>query len=97
MPEKLHMTVPSRFRCQGKLPDILVLHRENLDEEDYQWMEGYRVTTPAKTLENVVSQDQIQEHLVEQAAQEFVRRGLITRQEVLALIKAMPRSAKYFV
>ena len=97
MPEKLHMTVPSRFRCQGKLPDILVLHRENLDEEDYQWMEGYRVTTPAKTLENVVAQDQIQEHLVEQAARELVRRGLITRQEVLSLIKAIPRSAKYFV
>ena len=35
-------------------------------------MEGYRVTTPVKTLENVVAQDQIQEHLVEQAAQDFV-------------------------
>lgn len=35
MPAKLHMTVPKGFRRMAKTPDILILHRENLREDEF--------------------------------------------------------------
>jgi len=97
MPAKLHMTVPKSFRRSSKIPAILVLHRENLDEKDYQTMKGFKVTTPLKTLKDILIQGQIEDHLIGQAANEFKRRGLITRKDAIALIQQAPQAAKHFL
>src|SRR6516225_2053575 len=50
MPSKLHMTVPKSFRRNSLIPEILVLHRTNLDKADVQEMHGVRVTRPLRTI-----------------------------------------------
>ena len=48
MPAKIHLTVPPGFR--KKPPPILVLHRDRLRSDETQQAEGFRVTTPLRTL-----------------------------------------------
>lgn len=97
MPAKLHMTVPKKFRRSSAVPDILVLHFDDLDAQDYQVMSGYRVTTPSKTLLDIIAAETIENHLIQQAADEFRKRGLLTRQDVLMLVEREPKAAGYFI
>jgi predicted transcriptional regulator of viral defense system len=64
MPVKMHMTVPKGFRRNQPIPEVLVLHYQDLLSEDIEQRQGYRVTKPIKTLvdiaeEQSISQDQL--------------------------------------
>lgn len=48
MPGKIHMTVPPGFR--KKPSPVLVLHRGRLAPHEVEQREGFRVTTPLRTL-----------------------------------------------
>ncbi len=97
MPAKLHMTVPKKFRRNSEIPPLLVLHREDLDEKDYQSMRGFRVTTPSRTLLDIMAAGQIENHLIRQAVAEFTHRGLLTRKDALAIVDKVPGTAKFFI
>lgn len=97
MPVKLHMTVPKKFRRNSEMPPVLVLHPEDLNEKDYQTMRGFRVTTPLKTLLDIVAAGQIEDHLIQQAVSDFMHRGLLARKDVLAIIEKTPKAAKFFI
>lgn len=91
MPSKMHMTVPSRFRKQGAIPKNLKIHVAELSENDVENRQGYRVTTPLRTLldvikENVVAQDQIV-----QAIREGLERGLLSLHDIVQT----PELARY--
>src|SRR5713226_2847690 len=43
MPEKLHMTVPTGFRRNSRIPRVLVLHYDDLPERDSEVVRGVRV------------------------------------------------------
>ena len=48
MPAKIHMTVPPGFR---KTPSpVIVLHRDRLAPHEIEQRDGFRVTTPLRTL-----------------------------------------------
>jgi predicted transcriptional regulator of viral defense system len=49
-PAKLHMTVPVAFRRTAKTPNVLVLHRSNLDQKDIELRQGFAVTRPLRTI-----------------------------------------------
>jgi predicted transcriptional regulator of viral defense system len=82
MPAKLHMTVPPGFRRMAAIPDVLRLHRARLDERDVQTIDGVRVTTPVRTLLDVIAEGAIAQELLVQAADEALRRGVVRRPQL---------------
>jgi predicted transcriptional regulator of viral defense system len=79
LPERVHLTVPPGFR--KPCPKGCILHRARLSEPDLEHHDGFRVTTPLRTLLDVaigpVPRDQ-----VEKALREAVRQGLIRRSQI---------------
>ncbi len=49
-----HMTVPFGFRRMAKIPEILVLRRVKLQADEIVMKEGYKITTPLRTLIDLV-------------------------------------------
>jgi hypothetical protein len=45
-PAKLHMTVPTAFRRNSDIPDILVLHYADLPESDVKTAQGFKCSRP---------------------------------------------------
>jgi predicted transcriptional regulator of viral defense system len=82
MPSKLHMTVPLRFRRMAKIPEILVLHRVNLQPDEIVMKQGYKVTTPLRTLIDVIEEGLLAEDLLVQAVQDAKKKGLITKHAI---------------
>lgn len=82
MPSKLHMTVPMGFRRMAKIPEILVLHRVKLQADEIVVKQGYKVTTPLRTLIDVIEEGLLAEDLLVQAVQEAKKKGLITKHSI---------------
>lgn len=82
MPSKLHMTVPVGFRRMAKIPEILVLHREKLQADEIVMQQGYKITTPLKTLIDVLNDGVLAEDLLVQAVQDAKKKGLITKHAI---------------
>ncbi|WP_044882623.1 type IV toxin-antitoxin system AbiEi family antitoxin domain-containing protein [Neochlamydia sp. EPS4] len=84
MPSKLHMTVPLGFRRMAKIPEILILHRDNLHTDEIVMKQGYKVTTPLRTLIDVLEDSVLSEDLLMQAVQDAKKKGLITKYAIKA-------------
>lgn len=83
MPSKMHLTVPRGFRKQAAIPKILRLHFANLSESDVEVRQGFKVTTPLRTLIDIIDEAIIPQDQVAQAIHEALERGLISRQDLL--------------
>ena len=82
-PVKLHMTVPLGFRkAVRSTPKVLVLHREKLVSKDWRDFGSYKVTTPTRTLYDIISSNRISEEFVAQAVNEGLSRGLYPKEEL---------------
>lgn len=82
MPSKMYMTVPRTFRKRAKSPKVLVLHFADFSKEDIRSQQGYMVTSPLRTLLDVVETDRLSKDLVSQALHDALRTGLISREEL---------------
>ena len=82
MPAKLDMTVPPGFRRMAAIPGVLRLRHARLGERDVQTIDGVRVTTPLRTLIDVIAEGVIAPELQAQAVDETLRRGLIMRRQL---------------
>ena len=76
LPHETHVIVPKRFR--KKAPDGVVLHPADLAPDDVRERDGYRITTPLRTLLDVAASPLSLEHL-EAATGEALQRGLVRR------------------
>jgi predicted transcriptional regulator of viral defense system len=65
MPSKLHMTVPKNFRRNSTIPQILILHRADVDKSDVQDVSGVRVTRPLRTIIDLLRTKQVDERPTE--------------------------------
>lgn len=74
-PASMHLTVPSGFRSADPL---VVLHREPLDDPDIEERQGWRVTTPIRTLVDVAA-DSLSQEVVDAAVADALERGMLTR------------------
>jgi predicted transcriptional regulator of viral defense system len=81
MPVRLEMTVPPTFRRRTPIPSVLVLHRGTLAESDILRRSGYAVTTPLRSVLDLVSSESISRDIIRQAIREARHRGLITAAE----------------
>jgi len=87
MPAKMHMTVPISFRKRVAIPGHLHLHYANLAKKDMEIRSGYRVTTPLRTLTDVIDEGTLSEELISQAIREGVQRGLLLPHELSQISK----------
>jgi predicted transcriptional regulator of viral defense system len=85
MPAKLHMTVPKRFRKSIALPHVLRIYFTDLQESDWVEQQGYRVTTPIRTLLDLAGTRQISDEFLEQAVREGKNKGILTQQNIDSL------------
>jgi predicted transcriptional regulator of viral defense system len=84
-PAKLHMTVPTTFRRTAKTPNVLVLHRSNLDQKDIELRQGFAVTRPLRTIADLAAAESTSRDIVEQALIEGRRSGVITALQISRL------------
>ena len=83
MPDRVHLTVPPKFRKQ--IPLGCVLHRATLSPSDSEQRIGFWVTTPLRTLADVAESALSQEHL-DRAVYDALQRGLVRRQSLISVI-----------
>lgn len=84
LPAKLHMTVPkdwSRKRLQ--LPEHLVLHYDQLQDEETSWFGAIKTTKPLRTLLDCL-ESQLDPLLARQAYEEGLARGLFSTKQLEA-------------
>ena len=84
MPAKLDMTVPPGFRRMAAIPDVLRLRHARLTDREVHTIDGVRVTTPLRTLIDVIAEGVIATELQVQAVDEALRRGLVMRRQLEA-------------
>lgn len=92
-PSKLHMTVPRSFRRNAETPGVLKLYRADLGKDEITRGPGYLVTTPIRTLRDVIESGKLSLELVEQAISGAIARGLVTRSELRAMIEKLKKEA----
>jgi hypothetical protein len=86
------MTVPTGFRRSGATPEGLTLHYADLPESDIAARNGYRLTTPLRTILDLAAGDLATGDLeaadtmpreeLSKALLGILERGLITREQV---------------
>ena len=87
MPAKMHMTVPPNFRRRLEIPKILFLHRQTLEKSDIEERQGYKVTTPLKTLIDIIEAGTVADNFILQTVDQAVERGIILKKEIRSLQK----------
>ncbi len=80
LPRSIHITVPPRF--QKKVPPGCKLHRELLASADIEERDGFRVTTPFRTLLDAARSPEVAQDELERAIRAALDRGLV-RQSAL--------------
>ena len=80
-PARIHLTVPPGFR--QRVPEGVVLHRAELPAADVREQEGFRVTTPLRSLLDAAAGD-LDLDLLAGAIEDALEQGLLTRARLLA-------------
>ncbi len=87
LPAQIHLTLPSAWRHRRfRTPPDVVLHYSDVPTEDRGWFGSATTTQPRRTLDDC-ARDGLSPELLRQAAQQALRRGLVTKAE-LSSVKA---------
>jgi predicted transcriptional regulator of viral defense system len=84
-PPKIHMTVPTDFRRSSHVPKVIKLYFADLTKEDFKKSRGFYVTSPLRTLQDVIQIQNISFEFIEQAIKQALDKGLIRRTELKTL------------
>lgn len=82
MPSKMHMTVPPGFRKRVPIPKHLKLRYATLAKGDKETWQGYQVTTPLRTLIDVIEEGIVPEEQIEQAVRDGLRKGILNLRDL---------------
>ena len=88
LPSKTHLSVPLNFR--KKPPRGCVLHKSVLTKEDWNEREGFRVTTPLRTILDVAASDTVPQEQLDKAVSEALDRGLIRKTKLMDAMRGHP-------
>jgi predicted transcriptional regulator of viral defense system len=82
LPAHIHLTLPAAWRRRRfrVTPDI-VLHHADVPVEDRTWFGAVPTTNPRRSLSDC-AKDGLSPDLLRQAAQQAIRRGLVTKSEL---------------
>lgn len=82
LPAHIHLTLPAGWRRRRfRVPRSVVLHHADVPTEDRAWVGAVPVTHPRRAL-NDAARDGISPELLQQAAQQAIRRGLVVKSEL---------------
>lgn len=79
MPSKVHLIIP---RTGSRRREGIQLHTNKLREDEITMWEGLRITTPARTIADVIFSG-LDQKLVCQAVEDALHRGLTTRDKFI--------------
>jgi predicted transcriptional regulator of viral defense system len=89
LPVHVHLTLPSAWRRRRfRPPPDVVLHHADVPPEDRTWFGAVPTTTPRRSL-NDCAHDGLSPELLRQAAQQALRRGLVTKLELADVQRAL--------
>lgn len=89
LPTNVHLTLPSAWRRRRfRVPVDVVLHHADVPPEDRGWFGAAPTTNPRRTL-NDCARDGLSPELLRQAAQQAIRRGLVTTSELDDVVVAL--------
>ena len=82
LPAQVHLTLPGAWRKRRfRVPPDVVLHHADVAPEDRAWFSAVPITNPRRTL-NACAREGLSPELLRQAAQQALRRGLVTKAEL---------------
>lgn len=89
LPHRVHLTLPKAWRRRRfRVPENIVLHHADVPPNDRAWVGPIPTTSPARTLNDCASAGTSPE-VLRQAAQQALRRGIVTRAELGAVELAL--------
>lgn len=89
LPARIHLTLPASARTRRlRPPKGLVLHYADVPDRDRAWFGSVPVTKPARTLEDCARAHLSPEDL-QLAAVQALQRGLVRREELVEVEKAL--------
>lgn len=91
MPAEIHLTVPKGFRKRP--PAGVRLHRQDFPASDVTERDGYRITTPLRTLLDAAASSLSAEHLVT-AVQDALEQGLVRKRLLEEALAEAPEGVK---
>lgn len=79
LPSRIHLTLPgARAEFHTKVPETFIVHFGEVPEAERAWLGAVPLTRPARTI-NDVARDHGDAILVEQAIEQGIRRGALSR------------------
>ncbi|AUX49049.1 hypothetical protein SOCE26_105940 [Sorangium cellulosum] len=82
LPIHVHLTLPTAWRRRRfRVPADVVLHHADVPPEDRAWFGAVPMTNPRRSL-NDCAREGLSPELLRQAAQQALRRGLVTKNEL---------------
>jgi predicted transcriptional regulator of viral defense system len=82
LPAQVHLTLPEAWRRRRfRVPVGVTLHHADVAPEERSWFGAVPVTSAARTLSDCAT-DRLSPELLRQAAQQALRRGLVTRSQL---------------
>ena len=82
LPSKMHMTVPKFFRKSTSSAPLLILHHLSLSENEVRAQQGYRITTPLRTLIDLAEEESLSHDLLTQVLKKALRKGLLCQNDI---------------
>lgn len=83
-PAKVHIYLPKKFRTQKQVPKSVEIEKSDINEGDFQVIEGLKVTTPIKTVLDLAQDESFPEEHLEQAVKEGLKKGYFLKSEIKA-------------
>lgn len=89
LPARVHLTLPAAWRQRRfRIPPGVVLHHADVPGHERDWFGPVPATNPVRTL-NDCAESGLSPELLRQAAQQALRRGLVTQREIGAVEAAL--------
>lgn len=80
---KIHMTVPRRFRRFNEIPSVLTLYYAELSKEFVVNKQHVAVTTPLKTILDLIISEHVPRHHLLEAMQQCIHDAIIHRNDIM--------------
>jgi len=92
LPSRTHLTVPRSFR--KKPPAGCVLHKAQLAEHETEQREGFRVTTPLRTLLDATEDQGVTQDQFNEIVQQAITEGIVRRAKLTQAAKKRPENKR---
>ncbi len=83
-PSRIHITVPTAYRIQRRVPGYLTVHHEDLPKADVTMLERIPITTPERAVRDSLNAD-LGPALIGQAIEDGMRSGRLSETSAAAL------------